>query len=262
MNMDAVTLKIIAAAAALLYYTAFALSLSKKSGKTAMRIFPAAGFAANLFLVVNNYLVNGYVPFVSMYQVLTFLGICFLPIYIYMRFVRDGGWMAPYFIFVPAVIMTGLVFMEAKSAWEFAPALQSPWFVPHVLVYMIAYTMGAVIFLISVAGLFAKKPEDRLQKENGAYDCACIMYPFLTMGMFFGAIWANEVWGHFWSWDIKEIWALMTWLVYTLYLHFRRDKKLKKFAPYLAILGFVGIIVTFFFVNIISSGVHSYSTNQ
>lgn len=256
--MSDLALKLISAFAAAFYLLSFVLLTAKKGGKTAY-ITWAVAYAANLSLTVNNYLVNGYVPFVSMYQVLTFLGICFLPIYIYMKTVRSGGWMAPYFTVVPGIIMIGLTCMKVNSVWEFPPALQSPWFVPHVLVYMIAYTMGAVIFLLALGELFRRGTAAGKRFSEGVYDCTCVMYPFLTMGLFFGAIWANEVWGHFWSWDIKEIWALMTWLVYTLYLHFRREKKLVRFAPYLAVLGFALIIVTFFFVNMMSSGMHSYS---
>ena len=160
----------------------------------------------------------------------------------------------------PAVIMIGLCFMDATTVWEFAPSLQSPWFIPHVLVYMISYTMGFIAFLICVISLFTKDAEKRNRLENGVYDCVCIVFPFMTCGMFFGAIWANEVWGHFWSWDNKESWSLVTWLTYMLYLHFRRHKSLKKAAPYLAILGFAGIIITFFFVNMMGGGNHSYST--
>jgi ABC-type transport system involved in cytochrome c biogenesis permease subunit len=259
-SMSSLVLKCIACIAAVFYYSAFFLNFSKKINPIVSFLIWIAGFAANLTLVIHNYLVNGYVPFVSIYQVLTFLGACFFLIYLYMRFVRQGEWMRPYFQLMPAIIMTGLCFMDAVAVWEFAPSLQSVWFVPHILVYMIAYTMGAVAFLICLVSLFStdKKKKERL--EQGVYDCICVVFPFMTMGMFFGAIWANEVWGAFWSWDTKEIWSLVTWLTYMLYLHFRREPKLKKFSSILAILGFVGIIITFFFVNIMSSsGNHSYS---
>lgn len=267
-------LKVIALLAALFYYGAFAAELlsgrtekrrndPKASGRLRLvgRILWGVGFAANLTLVVNNYFHNGYVPFVSIYQVLTFLGICFLPIYCYMRFLRDGKWMASYFTLVPAVIMTGLVFMDATDVWEFPPALQSPWFVPHILVYMIAYTMGAVGFLICVQSVFTTVRSDKIRLEQGVYDCVCVLFPFMTLGMFFGAIWANEVWGAFWAWDFKEIWSLATWMIYMLYLHFRREPKLRNTATVFALLGFAGIVVTFLFVQLIpAASMHTYST--
>lgn len=254
-------LKVMIIAGAAFYYAAFAAGFFKAAPlKKTVNVLWAAGVACNLALVVNNWVVNGYVPFVSMYQVLTFLGVCFAPLYVYFRFFRQGGWMKPYFMIAPAVIMTGLCFMDANSVWEFPPSLQSLWFVPHVLVYMISYTMGFISFLICIMSLLAKKEKDKLRLEEGIYNSVCIVFPFMTLGMFFGAIWANEVWGHFWSWDNKESWSLLTWLTYMLYLHFRRNKTLKRYATFVAMLGFVGIIITFFFVNMMGSGNHAYSS--
>ncbi len=259
--MTPTILKLIALVAAVFYYSAFVTDLlHKKCPVIISRILWSLGFGFNAMLVINNYLNNGYVPFVSMYQVLTFLGVCFLPIWLLMRFVRGGGWMAPYFMFAAGFVMTGLCFMDAETVWEFAPALQSPFFIPHVLVYMISYCMGAVAFIIALLSFFVKK-EDKLRYERGIYDCILIVFPFMTMGLFFGSIWANEVWGHFWSWDAKENFSLVTWGIYMVALHFFRHPKLKKYARILALVGFVGIIVTFLFVNVFNaSGVHSYST--
>lgn len=258
--MSPIALKVLALFAAIFYYSAFATDLLRKKCPLLLsRFLWGMGFVCNLTLVVNNYLVNGYVPFVSMYQVLTFLGVCFLPIWLMMRFLRDSGWMAPYFMFAAAFVMTGLCFMDAESVWEFAPALQSPFFIPHVLVYMISYCMGAVAFILTILSFF-QKGKDLTRYENGIYDCVCVVFPFMTMGLFFGSIWANEIWGHFWSWDTKENFSLVTWAIYMLYLHFRRNAKLKKYARIFALVGFAGIIVTFLFANVIGGGgIHSYS---
>ena len=258
--MSPTVLKLIALLAAIFYYSAFATELMKNKCPVILsRILWGAGFVLNTTLVVNNYLLNGYVPFVSMYQVLTFLGMCFLPIWLLMRYVRGGGWMAPYFMFAAAFVITGLCFMDATSVWEFAPALQSPFFIPHVLVYMISYCMGAVAFILTVLSYF-KKGSDLLRYERGIYDCVSIVFPFMTMGMFFGSIWANEIWGHFWSWDTKENFSLVTWGLFMLYLHFRRSPKLKKHSRILVLIGFVGIIATFLFANVFNTGsIHSYS---
>lgn len=258
--MTPTTLKLIALFAAIFYYSAFVTELLKKKCPAVIsRILWGLGFAFNALLVINNYLNNGYVPFVSMYQVLTFLGVCFLPIWLLMRYARGGGWMAPCFMFAAGFVMTGLCFMDAESMWEFAPALQSPFFIPHVLVYMISYCMGAVAFILTILSFF-KKGDDLNRYELGIYDCISIVFPFMTMGLFFGSIWANEVWGHFWSWDTKENFSLVTWCLYMVYLHFRKSPKLKKYARLVALLGFVGIIFTFLFANILDAGSnHSYA---
>lgn len=259
--MSPTTLKLIALVAAIFYYSAFAAELlQKKCPVTVSRILWGLGFFFNLMLVVNNYLVNGYVPFVSMYQVLTFLGVCFFPIWLLLRYTRGDGWMARYYMFAAAFVMTGLCFMDAESVWEFAPALQSPFFIPHVLVYMISYCMGAISFILCILSFFVKK-EDLPRYDHGIYDCISIVFPFMTMGLFFGSIWANEIWGHFWSWDTKESFSLVTWALYMLYLHFHRHPKLKKYDRVLAIVGFAGIIVTFLFANVLGgTSNHTYST--
>jgi len=249
-----ITIRTLIILAAILYYSTFILF---KLNKKAAWFTWGAAYLANTALLINNWIVNGYVPFVSMFQVLIFLSFCFVPIYLYLRFACDGAWMTAYVCLPPAIIMTGLSFMDINAVWHFPPALQSPWFIPHVLVYMISYSMGALAFILCIVRMFQK---DKKKYDEGIYDCILILFPFMTFGLFFGAIWANEIWGYFWSWDAKENWSLVTWLVYMLYLHFRRHKSLKKYATYVPIIGFVGIIITFLFVNILSgASVHSYS---
>ena len=100
------------------------------------------------------------------------------------------------------------------------PALQSPWFIPHVTVYMFSYSLLGCAFLIAVVTLFGKNrsisdplaPADTLIYIGAA---------FLTFGMLSGSLWAKEAWGHYWNWDPKETWALITWLSYMLYIHLR-----------------------------------------
>ena len=97
------------------------------------------------------------------------------------------------------------------------PALQSPWFIPHVTVYMFSYSFLGCAFLLAVAGLFTSKNNVMAAADTLVY----IGMAFLTFGMLSGALWAKEAWGHYWSWDPKEIWALVTWLSYMLYIHLR-----------------------------------------
>jgi ABC-type transport system involved in cytochrome c biogenesis permease subunit len=100
------------------------------------------------------------------------------------------------------------------------PALQSGWFIPHVTVYMFSYSLLGCAFLIAVAGLCRRcgPSEDMM---SSADTLIYIGTAFLTFGMLSGAIWAKQAWGHFWNWDPKETWALITWLVYLLYMHLR-----------------------------------------
>jgi ABC-type transport system involved in cytochrome c biogenesis permease subunit len=101
------------------------------------------------------------------------------------------------------------------------PALQSPWFIPHVTVYMFSYSLLGCAFLIGLAGIWKKSAELLPSADTLVY----IGVAFLTFGMLSGAVWAKEAWGHFWSWDPKETWALVTWLAYLLYIHLRLYRK-------------------------------------
>lgn len=97
------------------------------------------------------------------------------------------------------------------------PALQSYWFVPHVTVYIFAYSVMGCAFLLAIAG-WVKHTE----RFRPAIDrLTCIGMAFLTFGMLSGALWAKEAWGYFWSWDPKETWAAATWSLYLVYLHLR-----------------------------------------
>lgn len=240
---------------ALCYYGGFVLTLTRFNTKKAVWGVWLAGEAFNLFLIVNNYLINGYVPFISMFQVLIFLAACFMPACLYLTYAGKCRGYERYFLLVAAVVMTGPLFMDKNAVWTYPPALQSPFFVPHILVYMISYTLAAVAFVIVVMKLVNKERED-----GAAYYCIKTLFPFMTSGMLLGAIWADQVWGDFWSWDIKECWSLVSWLAYMLYLHCYRKKSLQKYCPAIAIIGFVCVVITFLFANVADGGSkHSYS---
>lgn len=104
------------------------------------------------------------------------------------------------------------------------PALQSVWFIPHVTVYMFSYSLMGCAFLIALVGLF-KKGAFNEKLLCSADTLIYIGTAFLTFGMLSGAIWAKQAWGHFWNWDPKETWALITWLSYLFYIHLRLYRK-------------------------------------
>ena len=145
------------------------------------------------------------------------------------------------------------------------PALKSPWFAPHVIVYMFAYAMlgaGAVVavYLLVRSRKRAIEPGVMNLCDNLVY----VGTAFLTIGMLFGALWAKEAWGHYWSWDPKETWAAATWLGNLLYIHFRFQKN-KQYRSALGILVFAFILlqVCWFGVNYLPSAqgnsVHVYN---
>jgi cytochrome c-type biogenesis protein CcsB len=95
--------------------------------------------------------------------------------------------------------------------------------------------------------------------DNYSYRILGLGFPLLTMGILSGAVWANEAWGSYWSWDPKETWALITWLVFAIYLHTRLTRGWTGTKPaIIASCGFVTVWVCYLGVNILGSGLHSY----
>ena len=156
------------------------------------------------------------------------------------------------------------------------PALQSPWFAPHVIVYMMAY---AVLGAATVMALYLLVKGDRSQEtgvrsqETGdrrreteyeiTDNLVYVGLAFMTIGMLFGALWAKEAWGHYWSWDPKETWAAITWFAYLVYVHYRQLPTHKpKLALWVLIVSFVLLQMCWWGINYLpsaqGSSVHVY----
>lgn len=126
-------------------------------------------------------------------------------------------WILSFSTVLAAVFIMINIFRPEIHDQTLMPALQSPWFIPHVTVYMFSYSFLGCAFLLALAGLFTSKNNVMSAADTLVY----IGMAFLTFGMLSGALWAKEAWGHYWSWDPKETWALVTWLSYMLYIHLR-----------------------------------------
>jgi len=114
-------------------------------------------------------------------------------------------------------------------------------------------------FNLSVKSFTPAKKEFLENLDNLSYRILGIGFPFLTIGILSGAVWANEAWGSYWSWDPKETWALATWLVFAIYLHTRLTKDWRGKKPaIIASFGFVIVWVCFLGVNLLGEGLHSY----
>ncbi len=146
------------------------------------------------------------------------------------------------------------------------PALQSPWFVPHVIVYIFAYALLAASSLVALKGLYQIYYSHFNQYTLRLADnLVYIGFSFLTLGLLFGALWAKEAWGHYWTWDPKETWAFLTWLSYLIYIHFRKFQPRKVRVPlWVLSLAFVVLLICWFGINYLPSAqnsVHVYGTD-
>lgn len=145
------------------------------------------------------------------------------------------------------------------------PALQSPWFVPHVIVYMLSYALLGLSCGIGIYGLFIlsmKKFQENIiiLADNMVY----LGFALLTCGLLFGALWAKEAWGHYWTWDPKETWAFLTWLAYLVYLHYRyyHPNRIKTHLWILSV-SFIVLLICWFGINYLpaaQTSIHVYSS--
>ena len=142
------------------------------------------------------------------------------------------------------------------------PALQSPWFIPHVIIYMFAYAMmGAATLSVIYIWWKSSKVEITNSDMDVCDKLVRIGWGFLSMGMVMGALWAKQAWGDYWTWDPKETWALATWFSYLLYLHTRPHIKDRNLTFAILIFSFILLQMCWYGVNFLPSAqgsVHSY----
>ena len=147
---------------------------------------------------------------------------------------------------------------------QLMPVLQSPLLSIHVMVIMVSYSLFAFMMLNGVAALLINKKDSSGQVEHLGRISNIMLYPavfLLAAGIFIGAVWANVSWGRYWGWDPKEVWALITMLIYSLGFHSRSLKWFRNPIHFhiFCILAFMSVIVTYFGVNFILGGMHSYA---
>jgi len=189
--------------------------------------------------------------------------------------------------------------LEMQKASPLVPALQSNWLMMHVSMMMLSYgtliigSLLSLLFLVisrgqeidlkpinnaylsfsNIVGTYYEKQDRQLPIEyeslgkqkllysldNWSYRVIGLGFPFLTIGIIAGGVWANEAWGSYWSWDPKETWALITWIVFASYLHSRLTKGWEgKKTAVLGSLGFIVIWICYLGVNFLGKGLHSY----
>jgi ABC-type transport system involved in cytochrome c biogenesis permease subunit len=145
------------------------------------------------------------------------------------------------------------------------PALQSPWFAPHVIVYMFCYAVLGAATVMAIYLLFFKKKAITAEELDITDNLVYVGLAFMTVGMLFGALWAKEAWGHYWSWDPKETWAAITWFAYLIYIHYRRLPNCnQRLALCCLVVAFVLLQMCWWGINYLPSAqatsVHTYST--
>lgn len=238
---------------ALLLCLLSALAAGAKRQADARRAMLAAWVVALLLFVVDWVLAQA-PPFGNMRHVLAFFPLVMAPAACYLRRCRGlelTGWLAA----ASAIALVGALCMPLQATWRQMPALQSPWFAPHVIAYVVSYGLMTVAALLTLASL---RSEERLRAADALVRLAL---PFMTFGLWSGALWADAAWGGYWAWDIKEVWSLLTWSIYLLYLHVERYPAFAGWRRPLILLGFAAVVITFLVVNLLPriESMHSYA---
>lgn len=136
------------------------------------------------------------------------------------------------------------------------PALQSYWFIPHVVIYMISYAVLGAAWLSSIISFFSKRTTEIIIAMS--MKLVYIGFGLLTLGMMTGALWAKIAWGNYWSWDPKETWALLTWLFYLVAIHIHHSFPARqKLLLWLLLLSFLVLLITWFGIKYIAPGMQS-----
>lgn len=239
---------------ALLLSTASALAAAWGKAPLARLLF-RAGWLVALALFVANAMLAQAMPFGNMRHVLCFFPLVLLPAAAWVHH-RTGANLTSHFAAAAAIALLGALCMPLQAAWRQMSALQSPWFAPHVTAYVLAYGLMAVATVPALRATSAHP--QRMQVADAIVRLAL---PCMTFGLWSGALWADAAWGRYWAWDIKETWALLTWLIYVAYLHLPATTACFPYRKALLLLGFVAIIITFLVVNFLpaTGSLHTYS---
>ncbi len=204
---------------------------------------------------------SGHAPFTNMYESLSFLSWALvLVLIIFGRGARVPA-LAPYLmLIVVALVALASSPLMPKDVTPLVPALQSYWLWLHVSVTLVGEAFFAVAFVAGLLYLTAGTEEKKEKLDALAYRAVAVGFPLFTLGgLVFGMVWAYRAWGRYWAWDPKEVWSLITWFVFALYLHTRIVMGWKgKRSAIVAIAGFLAALFTYFGVNYLLSGLHSY----
>lgn len=253
--------------AAALYFVFVALK--KEKAATAALWLTAGGFAVHTVCLAARGINAGRLPFTNQYEFAASFAwgivLCFLLFVKKFHFNALGTFVAPV-----VFLILGYASMQSREIHALMPALQSSWLGFHVSMAIISYGAFGVAFGVAMvllcsdrlrAGAFTRQhfpDEDTL--DLIIYRAVALGFLFLTLCIVTGAIWAQKAWGSYWSWDPKETWSLITWIIYAIFLHLRLSRGWQgRRAAWFAALGFVCVIFTYIGVNTLLVGLHSYA---
>ena len=227
------------------------------------------GFLLHTAALIVRVIGAGRLPLTNNYEFATSFawGLCLVSLVFILkyRFRALGAFASPVMF-----LIIGYAAMQSREVHELMPALRSSWLGFHVSTAIVAYGSFGVSFVLSLIFLLrdrmkedsflAKHVPEKEKLDMISYRSVSLGLLFLTFTILTGAIWAERAWGSYWSWDPKETWSLVTWIVYAIYLHLRiRRGWSGRAAAVFAVIGFICVMFTYLGVNTFLPGIHSYA---
>ena len=233
----------------------------------------AATFLFHTFGMALRWYIGGYAPWSNSYETMVY--VAWASVLGGMLFARRSA-----VAFALATLLGGIVLFVSGLNWmdpeitPLVPVLKSPWLMFHVAVVVAAYGffgIGCLLGLANMVLMAVSRPGNvavlrtRIAELGIVNEMALwVGLAFMTVGTFLGAVWANESWGRYWGWDPKETWALVTVVVYAVVTHLHLAPRFS--SPWLfnlsSVVAFASVLMTFFGVNYLLSGMHSYGHND
>ena len=245
------------------FYYINAKSPGKTSGKIATSL-AVTGLFTNTIVLLLRVMLTGQGPFSNSVEFLVLLSWLCVLFYLLFEFkfnTRAAGYLMLFLtgllvLFIAVIMPRDLIMVNSQP-----PVLKSIWLSSHVFTAVLAYGAFALAAVVSASYLlYSSQAPKGLNVENTVYGIIVFGFVTLTITIFLGAIWAEQAWGRYWSWDPKEIWSLITWGIYALYFHYRNSKHWNdQMAAFFAVGGFIIVLFTFFGVNFLMRGLHSYT---
>lgn len=236
---------------------------SERSGlsRRINRFLVVALYAAFLFQLFGyglRWYVGGRIPLSNGYETMQFMALCTLVLACLFR--RRFPFTVPFgFLLSGFALLVAHLGQMNPQITPLMPILVSPWLSMHVSLIMMSYALFAFIMLNGILALCIRRHERMLMLLS-----RLLLYPanfFLGAGIFMGAVWANVSWGRYWAWDPKEVWALITFLVYGIAFHSKSLSAFRRplFFHIYMIAAFLTVLMTYFGVNYVLGGMHSYA---
>jgi cytochrome c-type biogenesis protein CcsB len=258
------------------YFAATIFSITEffKSSKITSRlivILTIFGFLLHTSCIIYRYVVGGHIPITNPHEASSFFAWCIVLLFFFLEFRYKIALLSSFILPIIFLLMlsSSLLPREIKPL---TPVLKSYWLGIHTLFAFLGNAAFAMSFGIGMmyliqehyvkskklTGLFDRLPSIQTLDEMN-YRLITIGFPLLTLAIISGALWAQTAWGSYWNWDPREVWSLITWLIYAIILHARlvsgwRGRK----AALLSIIGFLTILIAFFGIKLLKKGLHVF----